>query len=172
MAACVCAGFAPLAGRRLRRRDDADFEAPSGVFAAADLFPAGFGALRSPFGALPELCFRSCLRGVSAEPLSVDWMGVPGAGRVPRLRRERDDRAGCPAASCAGACFGSGLRVGLGSAFRADRCSVLRAGWGAAFCAGFCAGFRAGAADCRAANSGTGPSTGIVSPVSFWMSFR
>ena len=42
---------------------------------------------------------------------------------------------------------------------------------GAGRCAAFCAGFRAGAA-LRRAYSGTGPSVGIVSPVSFWMSQR
>ena len=125
---------------------------------AAELFPAGFGAL-------PEPCFRSGLRAVSAAGLPAGWIGVPGAGRVPRRRRERDGRVDGSADSCGGFC--SGLRAGFGSAFRA----LLGAGFGSAlragFCAAFCAGFRAGVADCRAANSGTAPSTGITSPVSF-----
>ena len=66
----------------------------------------------------------------------------------------------------------SGVRIpggtlcGFGSGVP-GRFRLLRAGR----CAAFCAGFRAGAA-LRRAYSGTGPSVGIVSPVSFWMSQR
>ena len=85
----------------MRRRDEVAFGV-SGVF--PDLFPAGFAVLPEPcfrfwfrdvsagvfcFAVGPEVCFRSCLRAVSAA-LSVGWIGVPGAGRVPRLRRERE----------------------------------------------------------------------------------
>ena len=99
----------------------------------------------------------------------------------------------CPASACAGFCAGCGSFAALRGAF----CSVLRAGrccsapafrpdrwriWlrhsgpvsapGCVRDAGaFCAGFRAGTA-LRTAYSGTGPSVGIVSPVSFWMSQR
>ena len=124
-------------------------------------------------------------------------MGVPGAGRVPRLRRGRDGREVAPASGCAGFCADCGVFAALRAAFcsvlragrcagccpasasRAGRCADLapafRAGFGswvrAGRCAAFCAGFRAGAA-LRRAYSGTGPSVGIVSPVSFWMSQR
>ena len=73
------------------------------------------------------------------------------------------------AGRCAGCCPASASRAGrcadLAPAFRAGFGSWVRAGR----CAAFCAGFRAGAA-LRRAYSGTGPSVGIVSPVSFWMS--
>ena len=75
------------------------------------------------------------------------------------------------AGRCAGCCPASASRAGrcadLAPAFRAGFGSWVRAGR----CAAFCAGFRAGAA-LRRAYSGTGPSVGIVSPVSFWMSQR
>ena len=75
------------------------------------------------------------------------------------------------AGRCAGGCPASAYRAGrcadFAPAFRAGFGSWVRAGR----CAAFCAGFRAGAA-LRRAYSGTGPSVGIVSPVSFWMSQR
>ena len=132
------------------------------------------------FAALPEPCFGACPRVASAGREAVfpaGSMGVPGAGRVPRLRRGRDGREVAPASGCAGFCADCGVFAALRAAF----CSVLRAGRCAGCCpasasragrcAAFCAGFRAGAA-LRRAYSGTGPSVGIVSPVSFWMSQR
>lgn len=126
------------------------------------------------------------------------WLdGRSRCGTRARLRRGRDGREVAPASGCAGFCADCGVFAALRAAFcsvlragrcagccpasasRAGRCADLapafRAGFGswvrAGRCAAFCAGFRAGAA-LRRAYSGTGPSVGIVSPVSFWMSQR
>ena len=153
----------------------------------------GDGGSRGPGGVPRPSAFaaagRLCRRGRSR---------VGGVfRRVPRLRRGRDGREVAPASGCAGFCADCGVFAALRAAFcsvlragrcagccpasasRAGRCADLapafRAGFGswvrAGRCAAFCAGFRAGAA-LRRAYSGTGPSVGIVSPVSFWMSQR
>ena len=89
---------------RLRRRDGfaegagAGLGAFFGAAVAADLFPAAFAAL-------PEPCFGACPRVASAGREAVfpaGSMGVPGAGRVPCLRRGRDGREVAPASGCAG----------------------------------------------------------------------
>ena len=181
------------AAGRLAEGAGAGLGAFFGAAVAADLFPAAFAALPGP-------CFGACPRVASAGREAVfpaGSMGVPGAGRVPRLRRGRDGREVAPASGCAGFCADCGVFAALRAAFcsvlragrcagccpasasRAGRCADLapafRAGFGswvrAGRCAAFCAGFRAGAA-LRRAYSGTGPSVGIVSPVSFWMSQR
>ena len=132
------------------------------------------GGFRGVAGALLRGLPARCVGGAVFPAGS---MGVPGAGRVPCLRRGRDGREVAPASGCAGFCADCGVFAALRAAF----CSVLRAGRCAGCCpasasragrcAAFCAGFRAGAA-LRRAYSGTGPSVGIVSPVSFWMSQR
>ena len=90
---------------------------------------------------------------------------------VPEEAQGEDGEEDSGGTSCAGCCPASASRAGrcadLAPAFRAGFGSWVRAGR----CAAFCAGFRAGAA-LRRAYSGTGPSVGIVSPVSFWMSQR
>ena len=128
------------------------------------------GGFRGVAGAL--------LRGLPARRV-----GRAGGGFSGRL--DGRSRCGPRAPSATRAAFCSVLRAGRcagccpASASRAGRCADLapafRAGFGswvrAGRCAAFCAGFRAGAA-LRRAYSGTGPSVGIVSPVSFWMSQR
>lgn len=76
------------AAGRLCRRGRSRVGGVFGAAVAADLFPAAFAAL-------PEPCFGACPRVASAGREAVfpaGSMGVPGAGRVPRLRRGRDGR--------------------------------------------------------------------------------